>query len=338
MTPAEDERAIARALRLRGPLPPVVRLSRTALLVSAGFGGVGLAAALAVATIGPPARETAETPAAPVAEAPARPPEQLAGLPKDYGRSRSFAAPPEPPPPAAAEARGDIPPPTRAAVEGRGAALFAQVRAGSATRTNALAAPSATSVPGTLMLPAGLLIEAALVADAGPEAGPLVAQVTADVHERAGERRLLAPAGSRLLGVLESRSPAASRRPAAVWTRLLLPGGRSVDLPRESVLGEGGSADLPGETTQGWGRMAGAALTGLALSITAALGARSLDDEVGRAVGAGVADTAGRAVGRVVDTALDAGAGPRLRAGTPVALRLSRDVQLPPGDASWPND
>jgi type IV secretion system protein VirB10 len=78
---ADQERELARELRLRGDPPVVARLSRRALALLAGAACVTVAGIAGWAMTSHP-RSLAAGPA--VAAAPAAPPQQLADLPKDY--------------------------------------------------------------------------------------------------------------------------------------------------------------------------------------------------------------------------------------------------------------
>lgn len=77
----QEQQAIARTLRLRGPAKPVARVSRKALIVTGGVLAIGVAAALAWSL-----RERERSVAQPVFQPAASPPEAITGLPRDYLR------------------------------------------------------------------------------------------------------------------------------------------------------------------------------------------------------------------------------------------------------------
>lgn len=77
----QEQQAIARTLRLRGPAKPVARVSRKALIVTGGVLAIGVAAALAWSL-----RERERSVAQPAFQPAASPPEAITGLPRDYLR------------------------------------------------------------------------------------------------------------------------------------------------------------------------------------------------------------------------------------------------------------
>lgn len=81
----EEQQAIAKSLRLRSGSGPVARISRKALIVSAGVLAIGLAAALTWSL-----RQRDQIAVAPVLQPASSPPEAVSGLPRDYLRRREI--------------------------------------------------------------------------------------------------------------------------------------------------------------------------------------------------------------------------------------------------------
>lgn len=75
----QEQKAIAKDLRLRGTSRPVTRVSRKALIVSGGVLAIGLSGALVWSL-----RERDRAASQPVVQPAASPPEQISGLPRDY--------------------------------------------------------------------------------------------------------------------------------------------------------------------------------------------------------------------------------------------------------------
>lgn len=168
----DEEKAIARTLRLRALPPPVARVSRRALVVCGAVAGLGVAGALGWSLIDH-RKAAAPEPAPPVA---APPPEVVSALPRDY-LARSGGAPGAPvlgpplpgdlgrPMVASGVARGDTAQekaPTSAAVVARAApgadvrsrqtALGSGLFVGGAAKS--LARPAETEAPGAKVVAA----------------------------------------------------------------------------------------------------------------------------------------------------------------------------------------
>ncbi len=75
----QDQKAIAKDLRLRGTSKPVARVSRKALIITGGVLAIGVSGALVWSL-----RERDRAVSQPVFQPAAPPPEQISGLPKDY--------------------------------------------------------------------------------------------------------------------------------------------------------------------------------------------------------------------------------------------------------------
>jgi type IV secretory pathway VirB10-like protein len=89
--------------------------------------------------------------------------------------------------------------------------------------------------------------------------GAVLGQTSRDVFDSRTEQVLLVPKGSRLMGVYDSRS-AGTGRLIVEWTRLILPDGRSLSLPRLAATDERGQAGLHDQVDHHYGRVYGAAL------------------------------------------------------------------------------
>ena len=113
---------------------------------------------------------------------------------------------------------------------------------------------------------AGTLIPGLLLTGVNSDLpGEVLGQMSRDVFDSRTQRILLVPKGSRLIGSYDSRS-AGSGRLIVTWTRLILPDGRSLPLPRLAATDEQGQAGLHDQVDHHYGRIYGAALLTSALT------------------------------------------------------------------------
>jgi hypothetical protein len=107
------------------------------------------------------------------------------------------------------------------------------------------------TAPGLHVLRAGTLIPAVLVfATSSERPGDVLAQVTHDVYASDDARVPLIPAGSKLLGRPQSGISLSQTRLDIVWTRVLLPDGRSLTLPNLGTTDRRGASGVPGRVDQ----------------------------------------------------------------------------------------
>ena len=95
--------------------------------------------------------------------------------------------------------------------------------------------------------------------------GEVLGQTSRDVYDSRTQSILLVPKGSRLIGSYDNRSVGTGRLIVS-WTRLILPDGRSMVLPRLAGTDAQGQAGLHDEVDHHYGRVYGAALLTSALT------------------------------------------------------------------------
>ncbi len=184
--------------------------------------------------------------------------------------------------------------------------------------------------PSPYILQAGSVIPAALITGLRSDLpGQIAAQVTAPVYDSPSGRYLLIPQGARLLGEYDSRIAAGQTRLLLVWTRLILPDGRSIILMREPGADASGAAGLEDEVDNHWGRILLAAGLATLLNIGAELGVDS-DDDIARAIREAAQGTVGRAGDDIVRRQLSAPPTLTIRPGFPVRVMVTRDLILEP--------
>jgi type IV secretion system protein VirB10 len=133
------------------------------------------------------------------------------------------------------------------------------------------AAPDRIASPGSpFIVQAGTAIPAALITGIRSDLpGQITAQVTENVYDSPTGRWKLVPQGARLIGVYDSQISFGQSRVQLVWTRLIMPNGRSIVLERQQGADGGGYAGLEDEVDNHWGELFEAALLSTVLSVGA---------------------------------------------------------------------
>ena len=192
------------------------------------------------------------------------------------------------------------------------------------------AAPTPAVTSGGTLL-AGAVIEASLVTGIRSDlAGPVLGQITADVHDTRTGRVLLVPKGSRLIGAHTSQVAQGQSRMQVVWTRIILPSGRSILLEDQMASDPQGYAGLEDRTDQRWGeRLRSAALTTL-LAVSSAAVEADEADRLARAIRDGTSDGVD-ALGRgLVERGLSIPPRLTIRPGFAFRIILTHDLDLQP--------
>jgi type IV secretion system protein VirB10 len=180
-------------------------------------------------------------------------------------------------------------------------------------------------------LMAGAVIPAALSTELNSNLpGRVIAQVTANVYDSVTGEHLLIPQGARLLGTYDSASSYGDQRLLLAWNRIVLPNGWSINLRGMEASDPSGAAGLRDRVDQHLGRLTGA--IGLSAIISVIANESESDDEesLGRSVGDAAAQEAARTGGRIVDRELSVRPTLRVRAGAPVRVLVTRDIELRP--------
>ena len=174
---------------------------------------------------------------------------------------------------------------------------------------------------------AGSVIPAALITGLRSDLpGQVTAQVTEHVYDSPTGRYLLIPQGSKLIGVYDSQVAFGQDRLLLVWTRLLLPDGRSIVLERQPGADTQGFAGLEDEVDHHWGRLFGAALLSTILGVGSQLGANGNDNSVVQALRQGGSETLNQTGQQVVRRNLNIQPTLTIRPGYPVRVVVNRDL------------
>ena len=113
---------------------------------------------------------------------------------------------------------------------------------------------------------AGTVISGALITGIRSDLpGQITAQVTENVYDTPTGKYLLVPQGARLIGRYDSQIAFGQSRVLLVWTRLIMPNGKSIVLERQPGADTSGYSGLEDEVDNHWG---GALQGGAALDLT----------------------------------------------------------------------
>jgi type IV secretion system protein TrbI len=198
-----------------------------------------------------------------------------------------------------------------------------------ATADRRTTSPDRLTLPAsTHTLQAGSVIAAALVTGIRSDIpGQVTAQVTQNVYDSVTGQHLLIPQGSKLIGQYDADISFGQSRALLVWSRLILPDGRSIILERLPAADPQGYAGLEDRVDYHWGRVAKAAILSTVLGIGAELGNGSSND-IARAIREGTQGTLNQAGQQIVSRQLDVPPTITIRPGTPVRVMVTRDLIL----------
>jgi type IV secretion system protein TrbI len=118
------------------------------------------------------------------------------------------------------------------------------------------------------VIQAGTVIPAALITGIRSDLpGQITAQVTASIFDSPTGRIKLVPQGARLIGTYDSQVAFGQSRVLLVWTRLIMPNGRSIVLERQPGTDAAGYSGLEDEVDHHWKELLGAAALATLLAV-----------------------------------------------------------------------
>jgi type IV secretion system protein VirB10 len=178
---------------------------------------------------------------------------------------------------------------------------------------------------------AGAVIPAALITGIRSDLpGQVTAQVTENVYDSPSGRFLLIPQGAKLVGAYDSQISFGQDRILLVWTRLIMPNGRSIVLERQPGADTQGLTGLEDGVDQHWSRLAMAAALSTVLGVGAELGATNNDSAVVTALRRGTTDSLNQTGQQVARRNLNIQPTITIRPGFPVRVIVNRDLVLAP--------
>jgi type IV secretion system protein VirB10 len=163
--------------------------------------------------------------------------------------------------------------------------------------------------------------------------GQISAQVTENVYDSPTGHFLLIPQGTRLIGSYDSQVSFGQSRVLLVWTRLLMPNGRSIVLERQPGADTAGYSGLEDEVDNHWGALFKAALLSTLLGVGSELGAGSDTGNNGgiiQALRLGTSDSLNQTGQKIVQRNLNIQPTLTIRPGFPVRVIVNRDLVLEP--------
>lgn len=184
------------------------------------------------------------------------------------------------------------------------------------------------------ILQAGNVISASLITGIRSDLpGQITAQVTEHVYDSPTGQFLLIPQGSRLIGIYDSQIAFGQSRVLLVWTRLIMPNGRSIVLERQPGTDTAGHSGLHDEVDNHWGDLFKAALLSTLLGIGSELGSGSDSGNNGdliQALRRGSSNSLNQTGQRGVQRNLNVQPTLTIRPGFPVRIIVNRDLVLEP--------
>ena len=197
------------------------------------------------------------------------------------------------------------------------------------TSPDRVAAPASSYV-----VQAGNVIPASMITGIRSDLpGQITAQVTENVYDSPTGRFLLIPQGTRLIGIYDSQVAFGQSRVLLVWTRLIMPNGRSIVLERQSGADAAGYSGLEDEVDNHWGALFKAALLSTLLGVGSELGAGAdTGNNAGliQALRLGTSDSLNQTGQKVVQQKLNIQPTLTVRPGFPVRVIVNRDLVLEP--------
>jgi type IV secretion system protein TrbI len=191
-----------------------------------------------------------------------------------------------------------------------------------------------TAPASSYVVQAGNIIPAALITGIRSDLpGQITAQVTENVFDSPTGRFLLVPQGTRLIGIYDSQVAFGQSRVLLVWTRLIMPNGRSIVLERQPGTDTAGYAGLEDEVDNHWGALFKAALLSTLLGVGSELGSTTStggNSDVITALRRGSSDSLNQTGQKVVQRNLDIQPTLTVRSGFPVRVIVNRDLVLEP--------
>ncbi len=124
--------------------------------------------------------------------------------------------------------------------------------------------------------------------------------MTEDVHDSPTGKILLIPQGVRLVGQYGAQVSFGQSRVLLVWTRLIMPNGRSIVLDRQPAADAAGYAGLEDEVDNHWGMLFKAAILSTLLSIGSEAGTNN-ENALVQAIRQGASQASTRSASRWSD-------------------------------------
>ncbi|MCP4615762.1 MAG: TrbI/VirB10 family protein [Bradyrhizobium sp.] len=197
-------------------------------------------------------------------------------------------------------------------------------------------APDRLSRPASpFVVQAGTIIPAALMTGIRSDLpGQITAQVTEPVFDSPTGRAKLIPQGARLIGIYDSQVAFGQSRVLLVWTRLIMPNGRSIVLERQVGADAAGYSGIEDEVDNHWKELLGAAalstLLAVGTEVNSGTDVNNANSAIIQALRRGAGDPLNQTGQQVVRRNLNIQPTLTIRPGFPVRVIVNRDLVLEP--------
>jgi type IV secretion system protein TrbI len=195
-------------------------------------------------------------------------------------------------------------------------------------------APDRLSRPASpFVIQAGTIIPAALITGIRSDLpGQITAQVTENIFDTPTGRAKLVPQGARLIGIYDSQVAFGQSRVLLVWTRLIMPNGRSIALERQPGADVAGYSGLEDEVDNHWKELLGAAalstLLAVGTEVNSGTDVNNTNSAIVQALRRGAGDSLNQTGQQVVRRNLNIQPTLTIRPGFPVRVLVNRDLVL----------
>jgi len=185
--------------------------------------------------------------------------------------------------------------------------------------------------PSKNVVQAGAVISAALLTGLRSDLpGQITAQVTEAVYDSPTGKILLIPQGARLIGQYDAQVAFGQSRALLVWSRIVMPNGRSIVLERQPGADPEGYAGLEGQVDNHWGALFKAALLSTILSVGSQAGTSNNQNSLVDAIRRGSSDSISQTGRQVVGRSLQVQPTITIQPGFPVRVIVTRDLVMKP--------
>jgi len=197
-------------------------------------------------------------------------------------------------------------------------------------------APDRISRPvSPFVVQAGTIIPAALITGIRSDLpGQITAQVTETVFDSPTGRVKLVPQGARLIGIYDSQIAFGQSRVILVWTRLIMPNGRSIVLERQQGADAAGYSGLEDEVDNHWKQLLGAAglstLLAIGTEVNSGVDVNNTNTAIVQALRRGAGDSLNQTGQQLIRRNLNIQPTLTIRPGFPVRVIVNRDLVLEP--------
>ena len=178
---------------------------------------------------------------------------------------------------------------------------------------------------------AGTLIAGALLTGIQSDLpGQITGQITENVYDSPTGRYLLIPQGAKLIGIYDSQVTFGQSRVLLVWTRLIMPNGRSIVLERQPGTDPQGYSGLEDGVDNHWDQLFKAALLSTLLSVGSEAGTTGQQNDLIQAIRQGASNSFSQTGQQIVERQLNIQPTLTIRPGFPVRVFVNRDLVLAP--------